>query len=145
MRIENQEQLNEILKGNPDLADANRRSAPEVGFLVHQDAKPQKYRSRRTVYNNVTYHSAKEAAKAQELDLLVKAGLINFYLRQVPFDLGGNPPIVYRADFMVYTKLLGGYWWLIKVIEVKGYETKEWKLKQKLFRATYPNLSLEVC
>jgi hypothetical protein len=32
----------------------------------------------------------------------------------------------------------------ITVYEVKGMETPEWKLKHKLFKAKYPNLTQEI-
>jgi hypothetical protein len=33
---------------------------------------------------------------------------------------------------------------LVTVYEVKGMETPEWKLKHKLFKAKYPNLTQEI-
>lgn len=111
--------------------------------------KHNKFGNTRTEYNGVVYDSKAEADKARELDLLVKAGDIDFYLRQVNFPLPGG--INYRADFVTYkAQWIAGppidrtHTWTIEVIEVKGFSTKEWKLKQKLFKQTYPNLTLRV-
>jgi hypothetical protein len=112
--------------------------------------RKSKYNSIPTLYNGVRYHSKKEAAKAAELDLRVKAGEIDYVLRQVPFDLGAS--IIYKADFMTFTKFTLQYpskfgWkdlWKITVYEVKGMETPAWKLKHKLFKEKYPLIRLEL-
>ena len=122
---------------------------PRAG-KIPQPPAPGKYHAIKTEHNGIVYHSKKEAAKAQELDILVKSRNITFYLRQVPFTLSGG--IVYRADFVTFkAEWIAGppsdrtHIWKIKVIEVKGFKTPEWKMKLKLFRATYPSLDLEVC
>ncbi len=118
-------------------------SRPPSSILV--SATPSKYRNRRTEYNGMLYASKKEAQKAFDLDLLKAAGEITFWLRQVNFPLLGK--MVYRADFVTFAVIgytQGGITWIVKVIEVKGYQTEAWKLKRKLFAETYPNLELEV-
>ncbi len=157
-------ELDKILVGNPDLSvigDTSARTpqnkqqmafASEVKALYGSKnvgaSRPQKYHNTKTEYGGVVYHSKKEAVKAQELDLMVKAGEISFYLRQVPFDLPGG--ITYRADFLTYRRFpypddRAPWVWKIKVIEVKGIWTPEAKLKLKLFREKYPHLELEIC
>ena len=108
-----------------------------------------KYNAIPTIYNGATYPSKAEARKAQELDLMVKAGEIDFYLRQVPFLLPGN--ITYRADFVTFTgdkasniKMPDSCQFVVTVIEVKGFSTPSWRMKYKLFKASYPNLSIEI-
>jgi len=148
MRL-SKEELDDVLKKNPDVTVYGAMLPPEhplagggvmLGYVLN---KPHsKYRAIKTEHNGIVYHSKKEANKAAELDLLVKAGEISFYLRQVPFTLPGN--IVYRADFVTFDKDALGMWW-VNVIEVKGFSTPEWKMKLKLFKATYPELTIEVC
>jgi len=145
----NQDKLNQLLKDNPDLS-------VEGGFPFQQASgstgPASKYRAQRTEHNGITYHSKKEAAKAAELDLMVAAGEIGFYLRQVPFDLGGAPRITYRADFVTFKQAgrdeVGAIplrqVWTIEVIEVKGMWTGEAKMKLKLFKEKYPALKLVV-
>ncbi len=136
-----EEELEDVLKRNPELKVAT--APPKV-------TKPHKYNAIRTEYGGVKYASKKEAAQAQKLGLMVKAGEIDFYLRQVPFDLGAG--ITYRADFVTFkyetvedediVDIL--LCWQVRVIEVKGMSTLAWKLKHKLFKEKYPNLRLEV-
>lgn len=45
----------------------------------------------------------------------------------------------YRADFLV-TLVDGSE----ELVEVKGYETREWKLKRRLLQALYPERRLVV-
>ena len=111
-----------------------------------------KYNAVPTTYNGVVYASKKEAAFAQELDLKLKAGEVDYILRQVPFDLGAG--IIYRADFVTLKNQgMRSFWvgekksivlWNITVYEVKGMETPAWKLKHKLFKDKYPLIALEV-
>jgi hypothetical protein len=102
-------------------------------------------------YQGVVYASKKEMKKAKELDLLVKAGEISFYLRQVPFNLGGIPSVIYRADFVTFKAFVEGepchesiIAWGINVIETKGFQTPDSKLKMKLFKEKYPALTLVI-
>ncbi len=62
--------------------------------------KRRKYGNVPTEYDGDMYDSGKEARRAQDLDLLVKAGDIAGWSRQVPFMLPGG--IRYIADFVVY-------------------------------------------
>lgn len=148
------------LAENPDLAERNK--APVIarfdGKVASKAQLPtqqrkNKYHATRTEYNGIWYQSKKEARSARDLDLLQKAGEFDFYLRQVNFPLGGDPPVYYRADYVTFKYFATGYgkrskiipgFWDIKVIEPKGFETDVWKMKRKLFREKYPNLNLEV-
>jgi len=92
-------------------------------------AKPQKV-------DEIYFDSKKEAKYYGQLKLLQKAGEIVFFLRQVPFHIG--PGITYRLDFMEFWK--NGD---IKFVEIKGFETKEWKIKKKLVESLFP-IKIEV-
>ncbi len=61
--------------------------------------KRRKYGNVPTEYDGAMYDSGKEARRARELDLMVKAGEIVGWMRQVPFTLPGG--IRYIADFVV--------------------------------------------
>jgi uncharacterized protein DUF1064 len=80
------------------------------------------------------YHSRGEARVAAELELRVKAGDIKDFERQVNFPLivNGHKVCTYIADFLILhndgTR---------EVLEVKGWRTPEWILKEKLFRASW--------
>jgi hypothetical protein len=87
-----------------------------------------------------TFDSKREAARYQELLLMMKAGEVKEIGLQPGFVLldgyekNGKKvrPIVYRADFTVY--YTDGR---VEVEDVKGYKTKEFRLKEKLFNAKY--------
>lgn len=93
-----------------------------------------KYGSRKTLYNGVLYMSAKEARYAQELDLRVKAKNINSWEGQTPILLKVNDRKIckYILDFKI-THNDGSE----EYVEIKGFETTVWRLKKKLFEATF--------
>src|SRR5690242_7442296 len=96
-----------------------------------------KYRAKPTSVNGVRYASKREAAYAQQLDLLKRSNVVLGWCEQVPFRLPGG--ITYRLDFLVFYTDGSA-----KAVEVKGFETKEWIMKKKLMDETYPWLELEV-
>ncbi len=110
----------EVRKLNPELDGA---------FLPANKYHVSKKDAR--TYNGVVYHSKREAEFAQELDLRIKAGEIDFYLRQVRFPLPGKTE--YRLDFMTFAKSPQGLpsVWLIEYIEVKGMKIRLGEIKRK--------------
>ncbi len=86
-----------------------------------------KYNAKRTEYNGVGYASKAEAARAQELDLLLKAGEIRDWIGQPTVRLG-IPENVYKPDFHV-TPLQGYPWYE----DVKGMETPKFRRDKKLW------------
>ena len=100
-----------------------------------------KYGAQKTVVNGVEYDSKKESKRGQELEYLEKIGKISNLQRQVKFEL--QPAftnnvgekirsITYVADF-VYED--DGQ----KIVEdSKGFRTKEYVLKKKMFQFKYP-------
>ena len=119
------------LAANPDLVRLN----PEL--LEEQCAKnarsPSKYGNVRTTYAGREYASKREAQRAQELDLMEKAGEIAGWIPQWPFRLAGG--IRYIADFLVL--LPDGTW---RAEDVKSEATRKigtYRLKRKLYRERY--------
>ena len=99
-----------------------------------------KYRSKRTKYNGVTYHSKKEANYAFKLDLLIQAGELKGVERQVRIPLhavGGKKVGYYIVDFKVTRPDNTVYY-----VEVKGFWTPLAKWKVKHFELEYPELEL---
>lgn len=89
-----------------------------------------KYRNTKTIYNNTPYDSKLEAKQAKELDLKVTLKLITHWERQVkiPLEVYGFHICFYIVDFIAYLK--DGR---KEYIEVKGYQTRDSKIKMKLF------------
>lgn len=104
--------------------------------------KRSKYGNKKTVLGNVVYDSQKEANRAFELGLLLKAGVIKNLERQKRFELipktETERAVFYYADFVyleVRTKKM-------VVEDVKSPATKknkEYIIKRKLFKYLYKN------
>ena len=105
-----------------------------------------KYHSRKTTVYGITFDSKKEANRFCQLRLLEKAGKIKDLRLQHPFVLqplfkkNGKTirAITYIADFVYYDleKMK------IVVEDVKGFKTKEYMLKKKIFEYKFPDLTI---
>ena len=114
-------------------------------------SKQHKYHAQPTIYNGLRYDSKAEAIRASELDLLVRAGEIAWWTRQVPFWLG-VPCQKMVVDFLVASRHdMTVYEWVDRVAvkwlsykvwaeEVKGMETPIWRRNKKLWQACGPLL-----
>ena len=90
-----------------------------------------KFNAQKTELDGIRFDSKKEARYYQTLKLKVKAGIVLFFLRQVPFDLPGN--VKYRVDFQEFHA--DG---TVHFIDVKGFDTQMGILKRKQAEALYP-------
>lgn len=88
-----------------------------------------KYRAKRTAVDGINFHSKAEADFYSYLKSLMSARLIRYFIRQPLFDLPGG--VTYRADFLVVSTS-------VQVVDVKGFETKDFKIKKKIVEALYP-------
>lgn len=101
-----------------------------------------KYNAQKTTVDGITYDSRKEAIRAQELRLMLKAGIISNLREQVPYELIPaqkneygkviERAVIYKADF-VYDDENGK----TVVEDVKGVRTKEFVIKRKLMLYEY--------
>lgn len=105
--------------------------------------KKNKYSARKTTIDGITFDSAKEAARYKKLKMLESMGAIKDLKLQVPFELqpafryNGKQirAIKYVADFTYYAPDKNGK--KVYVVEdTKGYKTKEYELKRKMFLFT---------
>lgn len=94
----------------------------------------QKYGNKKTEYNGRFFDSKREASYAQDLDLLKRAGEIKEWTPQfkLSMDVNGHHITNYFVDFHIIDKSGKE-----EIHEVKGFETKEWKLKWKLCEAIF--------
>jgi hypothetical protein len=84
------------------------------------------------------FDSMLEASVARDLDILYKAKKIKAVKAQVWFDLKGLNGVVvcrHRPDFLITCN--NG---VQKIIEAKGEEAADWKIKKKLFQDNYPDI-----
>ena len=106
-----------------------------------------KYNNRKSLVDGILFDSKKEADYYIVLKADKKAGKIEGFeiqpefMLQEGFTKNGKRyrPIKYIADFKVAHN--DGN---IEIIDTKGVITKEFAIKQKLFEAKYPDLSLKI-
>jgi hypothetical protein len=99
-----------------------------------------KYHAIQTEYRGVRYASKAEAARAAELDLLILAGKVTWWLRQVPIDIGeAGVDKPYRVDFLVCEEYRPDFF-QVWAEDVKGIETSSFQrhLKQWRIRGPFP-------
>ena len=101
-----------------------------------------KYRNQKVTIDGITFQSLKEGGRYRVLKLLVKTKEIKDLELQKKFELqpaytNANGKhiraINYLADFYYYDNKLGCY----VVEDVKGFRTKEYLLKKKMFEYKY--------
>lgn len=89
-----------------------------------------KYGAKKTVVDEFSFDSKKEAAYYSQLKILKANGSVAMFLRQVPFHLPGG--VKYVLDFLVF--------WTngnVEFVDVKGFRTKEYIIKKKLVESIY--------
>ena len=106
-----------------------------------------KYKNKKTIVDNIKFDSKAEANRYIELKLLEKSGKISDLELQPKFELQEKyinnkgekiRAITYKADFCY---LEGNK---IVVEDVKGVETKEFKIKRKLFENKYRDIDFRL-
>ena len=104
------------------------------GELMFRVRYGSKYGAKKQEFNGVSYHSKKEAGYASDLHFRHTAGEIKDWERQVKvsLDVNGYHIANYYVDFLIHHN--DGR---KEYVEVKGFETPEWRLKWKLFEALY--------
>lgn len=85
-----------------------------------------KYRANKVSIDGHTFDSKKEADYYCELKLKLQAKEINGFCLQPTFILA--PGLKYKADFIVFNKDNS-----TEIIDVKGFKTKEYIAKKKVF------------
>lgn len=110
---------------------------------ARQKPKRSKYNNKKTWVDGVCFDSGMEARYYQSLKLLKEAGAIRGFCLQPEFVLQeGNAEdraITYKADFIVFHN--DGR---AEIVDVKGYESQQWKRTFKQFRLKYPDLALKI-
>lgn len=103
--------------------------------------KVSKYGARKKEYNGIVYASAFEARYAADLDWRKRAGDIKDWRGQVTFHLKVNEILIckYIIDFVIIHNNDSK-----EYIETKGFETRDWKIKRKLFQALFPDKKYKV-
>lgn len=93
-------------------------------------SKYSKYRANKVSVDGHTFDSKKEADYYCELKLRLQSKEINGFCLQPTFILA--PKLKYKADFIVFNTDN-----TYEVVDVKGYKTKEYIAKKKVFEDKY--------
>ena len=115
---------------------------PELAPLLKGEKKPLKFHNQPVTLDGIRFDSGKEAVRANELLLMLRAGEIIalVFHKRMPVHPEGSKPIYYECDFCYVDKNLK-----IHVEDAKGFDVKtgkfkstpEFKLKARLFEAKY--------
>ena len=104
--------------------------------------KKSKYNNNRAKVDGIWFDSQKEAEYYGMLKQLLKAKAIKGFCRQCEFILQEGfadiRPITYKADFIVFHE------GKTEIIDVKGFEIEEFKLKKKMFMDKFRGLELKI-
>lgn len=103
-------------------------------------AKPHKYGAHPKTVDGIRFASTKEAKRYGELLLLERAGKITDLTLQSKYPL--------RIGLVTITHYVGDFRYIeggkVVLEDVKGFATKEFILKAKLFQALYPDIELRI-
>lgn len=105
--------------------------AAGAGQLPAAVVKRPKYGNTITTVDGIRFDSKKEAAYYEQLKLRQRGGEVRFWLRQVPVHLPGGTK--YVLDFVVFLKTGE-----VQFVDVKGRETKEFRIKKREVEHHYP-------
>lgn len=92
--------------------------------------KKSKYGAIKTTIDGQTFHSKKEADYYCQLKIRLQCGDIKGFCLQPVFILA--PGLKYKADFIVFNNDNSS-----EIIDVKGFKTKEYITKKKVFEDKY--------
>ncbi len=101
-------------------------SVEDYKNFADKSKRKSKYRANKVSVDGHTFDSQKEADYYCELKLKLQAKEINGFCLQPTFMLA--PSLKYKADFIVFHKNGSS-----EVIDVKGFKTKEYIAKKKVF------------
>ena len=101
-------------------------SAEDYKNFTNGINKKSKYKANKVSVDGHTFDSQKEANYYSELKLNLQAKEINGFCLQPTFILAAG--LKYKADFIVFHKDNS-----TEIIDVKGYKTKEYIAKKKVF------------
>jgi len=103
----------------------------EEARAILSKPKRSKYGNKKVTEDGITFDSIRERDYYRQLKLREKAGEVIGVELQRPFALLGNNGMLiatYKADFCFWDNVADRF----RVIDVKGVETKDFKLKKKM-------------
>lgn len=119
-----------------------RMTAQQYRDDIAKPKRGNKFGAKKTVLDGITFDSQCEAEVYRDLKLLEQAGRISGFDRQRKFELIVNGEIIGTAkiNFAFIDHDQDGK---LRVVDVKGVVTREFKRTQKIIKAAY-NIDVEV-
>lgn len=105
-------------------------SVDDYKAYLEKRNKRSKYGAKKITVDGHTFDSIKEADYYSDLKFRLMANEIDGFCLQPIFILA--PELKYKADFIVFNND-GSF----EIIDVKGFKTKEYKVKKKVFEDKY--------
>lgn len=99
--------------------------------MFHVKQLRHKYHAKPTLLDGIRFASKKEARAYAQFKLEKEAGVVLFFLRQVPIHLPGGVKLV--VDFVLF--YTDGR---VRFVDAKGVETESFKAKKRMVEALYP-------
>ena len=124
------------LQAGPRDRRGDRAFALIAGEAQPKPKRKSKYGNKRVKHGGIWFDSKHELNRWLQLKMLVRTGCIDLLARQVEYELGGDPPIIYRADFR-YRDLATGE---VVVEDAKSEATakdKVYRLKKSLMKSIH--------
>lgn len=114
----------------------------EYRAAVAKPKRGNKFGAKKTMFEGILFDSKREAEVYRDLKLLERAGRISGFERQRKFELIVNGEIIGTAkiDFAFVDHDQDGR---LRVIDVKGCVTREFRRTQKIIKAAY-NIEVEI-
>lgn len=116
---------------------------PELKAMVGDRAPVRKYHNQPAMVDGIRFDSGKEAARANELLMMLRAGEIIalVFHKRLPVHPEGSKPIYMEPDFIYVDKELD-----IHVEDTKAEitKTRAYRIKKKLFEGKYKVKIVEV-
>lgn len=120
----------------------SEKQAKSLGIKV-PNTKRTKYNAKKTKIDGITFDSKAEANFYCQLKLLLKSGKISGFCRQARFVvIAGDDEsraTEYVTDFVIFYPDK-----TYRIVDVKGVQTQEFKLKMKAMHEKYPDLKVEL-
>jgi hypothetical protein len=124
------------LQAGPRDRRGDRAFALIAGEAQPKPKRKSKYGNKRIKRDGFWFDSIHEANRWSLLKLLEKAGAIAALERQKVFELGGDPPISYRADFS-YREIETGEFVVEDAKSAATAKDKVYRLKKSLMKSIH--------
>jgi hypothetical protein len=116
----------------------NSKNPQLLNLLKNSKIRKHKYNAQVTVFKGIKFKSKHQAKVYAELLLFQKLGIVKMIMREPILNL--TETVSWHPDFYVICK--EGI--TDRIIEAKGVETKDFKIKYNLTRELHPDIIIDI-